>query len=268
MQLDISVIVLTKNEEQRLKPCLESVYGWAKEIIVVDDESSDRTREIASQYAHKVLIRKMNIEGKHRNWAYEEAACPWVLSLDADERVTPELKNEIQALLAANNNYTAFTIPRKNYLGDHWLKWGGQYPAAQLKLFRKGRFKWEEVDVHPRAFLEGECGHLHNPLLHYTYRDFADFIQKLNRQTTLEAKKWFDIYRLNPKKAAYKMNFIHALYRALDRFIRTYIVKQGWRDGFVGLVVSFFASLYQILSYAKYWEMKNISQMSTDRNHR
>jgi glycosyltransferase involved in cell wall biosynthesis len=256
MRVPISVVIITKNEEARIGECLESILNWADEIILVDDESTDKTREIAAQYTDKIFVRRMDIEGRHRNWAYAQAKFDWILSLDADERLTSELKNEIRQALSGDTKSMAFTIPRKNFLGNYWLRWGGQYPAAQLKLFRKDKFKWEEVEVHPRAFLEGACVHLHNPMLHFTYKDFGDFLRKLNNQTTLEARKWIGVYLVNPKKANYKMNLLHSLWRCLDRFIRTYFVKKGWRDGFVGLMISFFASLYQIVSYAKYWEMK------------
>jgi len=260
MAVPLTVVIITKNEASRIKECLESVAGWAGEIILVDDESTDQTRQIAADYTDKILVRKMDIEGKHRNWAYAQSVNEWVLSLDADEQLTRESKEEIEVALADSSDEVAFTIPRKNFLGDYWLRWAGQYPSAQLKLFRKSKFKWEEVEVHPRAFLEGKTSHLKQPLLHYTYRDFGDFLKKLNSQTTLEAKKWFDVYKADPKKANYKMNLTHALWRCFDRFFRAYLRKQGWRDGFRGFMISFFASLYQIISYAKYWEIKNKSK--------
>ncbi len=256
MAVPVTVVVITKNEASRIEECLKSVAGWAEEIVVVDDESSDETRQIASAYTDKVFTRKMDIEGKHRNWAYTQAGYDWVLSLDADERLTPEGRAEIGETLNNGPQACAFTIPRKNFMGRYWLRWAGQYPSPQLKLFRRDKFRWEEVEVHPRAFLEGACQHLKNPLLHYTYRDFGDFLTKLNTQTTLEAKKWLTVYEKDPRKANYKMNLLHALWRGLDRFMRAYFRKKGYRDGFIGFMISFFASLYQIISYAKYWEMK------------
>tara|TARA_B100000315_G_scaffold260160_1_gene319616 strand:+ start:1414 stop:2217 length:804 start_codon:yes stop_codon:yes gene_type:complete len=256
METSISVVIITKNEETRIEACLDSVKGWANEIILVDDESSDKTRQIATNYTDRIFTRKMDIEGRHRNWAYAQANNQWVLSLDADERLTQDLRDEIGHVLRENPKGAAYTIPRKNFLGDYWLKWGGQYPSPQLKLFKKDKFRWEEVEVHPRAFLDGECLHLKEPMLHYTYRDWADFLKKLNSQTTLEAKKWITLLSDDPKKANYKMNLFHALWRYNDRFFRTFIRKQGWRDGFRGFMLSFFASLYQIIAYAKYWEMK------------
>lgn len=254
-KINLSVVILAKNEESRIENCLKSVIDWADEVIVVDDESSDRTEKIAKDLGATVFVKKMEIEGKHRNWAYSQTKNEWVLSLDADERTTEELTKEIEETIALNPKENAFTIPRRNFIGDYWIRWGGQYPAPQLKLFRKIKFKWEEVEVHPRAFLDGECGHLKGDLIHYTYRNWGDFLRKLNNQTTLEAKKWYKLSLSDPKKAGYKMNVTHALWRTFDRFIRAFFAKKGYRDGFVGFMSAYFGSLYQIVSYAKYREL-------------
>jgi glycosyltransferase involved in cell wall biosynthesis len=253
--IPVSVVILTKNEERRVSDCIQSVRDWVDEIIVVDDESSDKTREIAENLGVKVICRKMDIEGKHRNWAYAQAKNEWVLSIDADERPTEGLKSEISDLLRIQQDCNAFTIPRKNFIGDYWIKGGGLYPAPQLKLFRKDKFRWEEVEVHPRAFLDGLPRQLKNDLIHYTYKDWGDFLRKLDRQTTLEAIKWHKLSFENPKKARYKMNVIHALWRVMDRFVRTFVFKKGYKDGFTGFMIAYFASLYQIVSFAKYREL-------------
>ncbi|MCM8756454.1 MAG: glycosyltransferase family 2 protein [Candidatus Omnitrophica bacterium] len=252
----VSVVIIAKNEEANIKDCIASVIDWADEVILVDDESIDRTVEIAREMGARVLKRKMDIEGRHRNWAYTQAKNEWVLSLDADERVSEGLKEEIMRILDEGTDYSAFSIPLRNYIGDYWIRYGGWYPAGKIRLFRKDIFKYEEVEVHPRVFLDGKCGHLKKDLIHYSYRDWGDFLKKLNNQTKLEAKKWYNLSFENPKKAQYKMNFIHTLWRALDRFIRTFFIKKGYRDGFVGFMVAYFASLYQIVSYAKYKEFK------------
>lgn len=251
MKTPVSVVVITKNEEHNIKPCLESVYNWADEIIVVDDESTDHTVQIAGAYTGKIFHRKMDNEGRHRNWAYSQAKHAWILSLDADEAVTQELQTEIDQVLPGAS-CAGFAIPRRNYIGDYWVKYGGLYPAPQLRLFLKNKFKYEEVGVHPRAFLEGKTEQLTKDIIHKSYRDFAHFLAKLNGQTTLEAQKWIETGR--------NMSFGVAFWRMLDRFPRTYFRKKGYKDGFVGFMVAFFASLYQIISYAKYWEMKKIKQ--------
>ncbi|MEW5894588.1 MAG: glycosyltransferase family 2 protein [Candidatus Omnitrophota bacterium] len=248
MSIPLSVVVVTKNEEMNIDDCLGSVAGWADEIVVVDDESSDRTIEKAKKYTDKIFQRKMDVEGTHRNWAYSKATNEWILSLDADERVTPELREEISAAISVSE-YNLYTIPRRNFIGNYWMRYGGQYPSAQLRLFRRDCFHYEETYVHPRVFTKGKTGHLKGDLLHYSYRDFGHFLQKLNSQTTLEARKWVDDGR--------NMKLGKALWRTVDRFFRTYIGKKGYKDGFTGFMVAYFASLYQIMSYAKYWQMNS-----------
>lgn len=247
-KIPISVIVLTKNEEKRIAQCLDSVK-WADEIIVVDDESSDETIKIAMQFTDRIFVKKMDVEGKHRNWAYSQSRNRWVLSLDADEIVTPELKEEIKTILSNNPGENGFTIPRRNYIGDYWVRYGGWYPSAQLKLFKKDKFRYEEVTVHPRAFMDDPCGHLKSDIIHYSYRDLEDFLNKLNNQTSREAEKWF-----NQKKPMRMIRFIR---RAIDRFFRSYVGKKGWKDGFIGFAVAFFAGLYQFISYLKYCELSS-----------
>jgi glycosyltransferase involved in cell wall biosynthesis len=256
----VSVVILTKNEEERITDCINSVKDWADELIVIDDHSTDRTREIAESSGAKVIVKKMDIEGKHRNWAYQQAKNEWILSLDADERVTEELKEEISQILSSQTEFSAFAIPRRNHIGNYWIRWGGLYPSPQIKLFKKDKFRWEEVEVHPRAFLDGKCGHLKNDIIHFTYRNWEDFLNKLNRQTTLEAIKWYKLSFTDPERVNKKMNFLHMLWRMGDRFFRTYIRKKGYRDGYIGFMIAFFASLYQIISWAKYVELKNATK--------
>ena len=244
----LSVVVITKNEEANIKECLESVK-WVDEIIVVDDNSTDRTVEFAQSYTDRIFQKKMDIEGRHRNWAYAQARNSWVLSLDADERVTPQLQEEIVRTINSSGEFKGFAIPRKNYIGNYWVKYGGWYPSAQLKLFRKENFRWEEVEVHPRAFLNGPFGKLKSDIIHYSYWGFEDFLHKINKQTTLEATKWIKDKR--------KMSLGRALWRTFDRFMRTFLRKKAYKDGFKGFMVSIFAGLYQILSYAKYRELKD-----------
>lgn len=248
----LSVVVITKNEEARIKNCLDSVR-WADEIIVVDDESCDKTVEIAKTFGSKIFVRKMDNEGRHRNWAYAKAKNNWVLSLDADEIVTAELKDEIKRILSTDCKENGFTIPRRNYIGAYWVRYGGWYPSPQLKLFRKDKFRYEEVAVHPRAFMDEPCGHLKSDIIHYSYRNLEDFLRKLNNQTTYEAQKWFSQNK--------PMRLIRFLWRSVDRFTRAYVGKKGYKDGFIGFVIAFNAALYQWVSYLKYREMINESRI-------
>lgn len=247
-KIALSVVVITKNEQDNIEKCLQSVHGWADEIVIVDDMSTDKTVELVQKFADKIFERRMDIEGIHRNWAYSQARNEWVLSLDADEYVTEELKQEISNELATNTKFNAFSIPLRNFIGDYWVRHSGWYPAGKLRLFKKSKFHYEEVEVHPKVFLDGETGHLTKDIVHKGYPDFEHFLASLNRQTTLEAKKWINTDR--------KMSFGKALWRTIDRFFRSLFGKKAYKDGFIGFMIAYFASLYQIISYAKYWQMK------------
>lgn len=241
----LSVVILAKNEAGRIRECLDSV-AWAGERLVIDDESTDETVRIAESLGARVLRRAMDIEGRHRNWAHQQARHEWILSLDADERVTPELAQEITGLLRNGAPYETYAIPRRNYLGARWIQHGGWYPSAQLKLFKKSVFRWEEASVHPRAISDRPCGTLQHDLLHYTYRDLPDFVDKMNRHTTLEAQKWIASGR--------RVSLGKASWRAMDRFIRAYVNKQGRRDGQLGFILAVMGAMYQWLAWMKYTE--------------
>jgi glycosyltransferase involved in cell wall biosynthesis len=255
-RLPLTVVVLTKNEEENIGPCLNSVYGWAGEIIVVDDESTDRTVAIAEDFADRVFHRKMDIEGVHRNWAYAQAAHDWVLSLDADELATEELKDEISATIP-QTDYSAYSIPLKTYIGDYWVRYSGWYPASKIRLLRKSRCRYEDAEVHPRVFTDGPTGKLTHNIIHKGYPDFEHFLLSVNRQSTLEAKKWL--------RTGLNITTGYVVRRTVDRFLRIYIRKRGFKDGFIGFMIAFFASLYQILSYAKYWELKQRGENKAER---
>ena len=242
----ITAFVITHNEEKNIEGCLGSI-SWSDEIVIVDSMSTDRTLDIAKKYTKNIYQKEFTNFSEMKNFALSKATNHWVLSLDADERMSVEIKEEIQSMILHNPQYSAYTIPRRNYIGTYWVKGGGWYPSAQMKLFRKDKFRFEEVEVHPRAFLDGSCGHLKGDMIHYSYKGYEDFLNKINKQTTLEAKKWVRTGR--------KMSLGVALWRAIDRFFRRFIGKKGWKDGFIGFMVAFFDTLYQIVSYAKYRQM-------------
>jgi len=257
-QAPVSVVILAKNEAAQLRDCIETVR-WAEEILVVDDESTDDTAAIAASLGARVLCRRTDNEGRQRNWAYAQAQQPWVLSLDADERVTPGLRDEIITTVTTNPRWNGYEIPRKTFIGPWWVRHGGWYPSPQLKLFRQGRFRYEEAEVHPKAEVNEGWGSLREPLLHYSYRNLEDFFATVNRQTTLEAAKWF--------RQGRRMSLGHALWRTADRKIRAFVLKGGYRDGMLGAAVASFASFYQLASYAKYWEASHLKTDSADNAH-
>lgn len=251
----VSIVVITKNEENNIADCLKSA-AWTDEIVVLDDASTDNTVNIARQFTDKVFSRKMDNEGRHRNYAYSLAKNKWVLSLDADERVTPELAEEITALLKTGMKDNHYTIPIKSFIGKRWIRHSGWYPAPKVRLFDKNAFKYEEAEVHPRIFIDGSCGHLKKDIIHYSYRDFHDFFVSINNQTTLEAKKWF--------KERRNVNFIKMYRKACSRFLKGYVQKGGFKDGLLGFTISWAGGLYQLMSFVKYKEMLYNAELTAE----
>ena len=253
MSLPLSIIIIAKNEENRIKDCMESVHGWANEIIVVDDQSTDKTCAIASQYTSKIFKRAMELEGRQRNFGVSHASNDWVMMLDCDERPTPELKKEIEVLLSNPPDQTiAFWIPQICYVGDVHIKYGG-WSNPHLRLYHKKYVTWNEGPhdvVHPgMKVAPGYKGaNLKNSLIHYNYRDIEDIFGKVNRMSTLEALKWHLDGRKMPKGKA--------MWRTVDRFFRRYIGKKGYKDGFLGLVLSVSSALYEFEAYGKYVEIR------------
>lgn len=254
MSLPLSVIIIAKNEQLRIKECLESVYKWADEIVIVDDDSTDDTVKIARSYTDKIFTRRMDLEGKQRNFGVSKAKNDWVMMLDCDERPTPELKKEIETVLSnKNNEIVAFWVPQICYLGTHILKYGG-WSSPHIRLYRKDSLIWSEAPydvVHPGVKYiknEGKGGNLKGALIHYNFANIEDFIKKVNRQSTLEAVKW----HLDGRK----VTLGKTIWRTVDRFFRRFIGKKGYKDGYYGFVGAVLSGFYQWAAYSKYREIK------------
>lgn len=250
-KIPLSIAVITKNEERNISDCLKSVE-WAGEIVLLDGYSKDKTEEIARRYTDKIHKREMDIEGVHRNHLYSLCSNEWILTLDADERVTPKLKNEIAETIKRESKtplHSAYSIPIKTYIGKRWARYAGWYPASKIRLFRKGKFKYDVSEVHPRIFLDGSSGLLKGDIVHYGFKDFAELFSNIDEQTTLQAKEWHRVGR--------KFSKFRLFRTCIDRFIRKYFFKKGIKGGFMGFVLSAADSLYQFQSYVKLWELYN-----------
>ena len=253
MSLPISVVVIAKNEEKRIANCLKNVYGWADEIVVINDESVDATVQIAAQYTSKIFHRKMELEGCQRNFGADKSKNDWVLKLDCDELLTEELKQElVREFQNPDPQIASYAIPQLTYLGQIVLKHGG-WSSTHLKLYNKKHVRWSEAPydvVHPgiftdKGYIQKELTH---PYVHYNFSDIEDFIRKINRYSTLEAIKWHLSNR--------KMPLGKAVWRSVDRFFRRYIGKKGYKDGYYGFAAAVISSFHEIAAYSKYREIK------------
>jgi len=241
----LTVTVIAWNEEERLRACLESV-AWADEIVVVDAESTDKTVQIAREFTDKVSVRVWPGFATQKNFAIEQASGEWILSLDADERVTPELRERIRAILAADGPADGYAIPRRNIFWGAWVRHGGLYPDYQLRLFRRAAGRFVENAVHESVTVTGQVEPLVEPLLHHSYRDLEDFVRRSNRYSTLSAQDWIG----RGKRAG----LVDLVTRPLGRFFSMYIVHRGFLDGWRGFVLAVLYGEYVFLRMAKVWE--------------
>ncbi len=254
----VACVVITKNEERNIADCLGSVQ-WADELIVVDTESSDTTIELARASGAKVFVRPWPGFGLQKNFGMAQASSDWILILDADERVTEELRGEVRTCLEQwkPGAPVAYRIPRRNFFYGAWVQRAGVYPDYQVRLFRRGVAQYNAVAVHENLLVEGAIGTLAGHLDHYTERRIQDHFKKFGLYTTLAAQE--------KAKKVRTVRWIDLTFRPLVVFGKTYFVKQGFRDGVQGLIVCVFASMYTFVKYAKLWDVTRHAAAQLDR---
>ena len=241
----ISVTIITLNEEENIRACLESVK-WADEILVSDSGSSDRTVEICRAFGAKVFIDEWFGFGRQKNLTAGRTRNNWILNIDADERVTFELREEIEEALK-RNDCAGYKTPRKNFFGGRWIRHCGWYPDYNLRLYRKNAGGFNERAVHEAVQVDGNVGYLKNPLEHYTYRDISDYLKRMDRYSTLAAEEMFKNDRT--------IGSADLLLRPVFTFLKMFVLQKGFMDGYAGLILSCLYSSYTFSKYAKLWEM-------------
>lgn len=244
----VSVTIIAFNEEENIEECLKSVL-WANEIIVVDSGSTDNTVNISKKYTDKVFFNKWEGFAKQKAFALSKAECEWVLSLDADERITPALKEEIlnSELSVADGYY----IWRKNYFLDKAIKYCGWGTDFQLRLFKKEKTKLTDRLVHEGFVVDGKTGRLKNQMIHLTHTDLKKTFAKINDYSTLEAEEKYKRKKIN--------GFTMVLYPAIA-FVQHYLFRKGFLDGVHGLMVSINHAMTKLQVYMKIWELTRIKK--------
>jgi len=242
--LPVSVAIITKDEEQNIEDALKSVSD-ASEIVVVDSFSADATVEICKRYTDKIYQHEWQGFARQKQTAVDYCKGQWVLILDADERVSHELKEEI--IEAVKNTGTAgFYISRKNYFLGEWIRHSGWWPDNTLRLFQKDRGRLEPREVHEKVVVDGKADFLKNPLDHFTYRSISDFIQRLDKYSSLAAR---EIKKKSGRAGLFKLTI-----NPVATFIKMYFLRCGFLDGKKGLVLAMLYCSYTFVKYAKTWE--------------
>jgi glycosyltransferase involved in cell wall biosynthesis len=244
----ISVAIITLNEEGNIRDCLESVK-WADEIVVVDNGSTDGTLQVCQEYRARVYQECWKGFSAQKNSAIEKTTNEWVLSLDADERIGPELRREIQKTLQEDPPVDGFWIARKNYFLGRWVRYCGWYPDRNLRLFRKSRGRFTERAVHERVEVQGKTANLNHPLVHETYRSLSDFLIRSDRYSTLAAGEMW--------RQGRKCRWVDLFFRPPLTFLQMYLLRAGFLEGYWGFLLSV---LYSYYTFAKYAKLKELGQ--------
>lgn len=243
----LSVYVLTFNEEAKIRDCLESVT-WADEIVILDSFSTDRTVEICQNYTDRIIEKEFTGFGKLRNLAVEQCANDWVLSVDADERVTAELRDEILGKLAAVPDADAYFIPRRSHFLNHLVRHCGWYPDyRQPQLFDRRKMKYREQLVHEGFVVDGKTACLKEHVIQFPFLNLDQFLKKMERYSSLRAE--------DMAKGGARFHIWQILTHPAAMFWRIYFQKLGFLDGRVGLLLSLLYAYYTMLKYVKLWEI-------------
>lgn len=247
----LSVVLITRNEAANIRRCLDAVR-WAEEIVVVDQHSADGTAEICREYGARVLSREMRHGfGEQKNFAIAQARRPWILSLDADEVVTPALRGAIEQATAAPGDRVGFRMPRlTSYLG-RFIHHCGWYPLPVLRLFKRGHGRFTDALVHEEVVVDGPVGMLEGDLLHYSYESLSVHVRKLLLYTAYDA-------RMLERKGVRLTPLAALWYLAVKPpvvFARKYVAQGGWREGWHGVVISAMAALVTLVNYVRLAEL-------------
>ncbi len=246
--MSLSVTIICLNEVDTIGPCLESV-AWADEIVVCDSGSTDDTLAVCRQYTDQVYSDPWRGFATHKNLALERATKEWVLSVDADERVTQELAKEIRAVLGRPPAADGYTVARRNYFLGRWIRHGGWYPDRTVRLFRRGRGRFQPRAVHEAVQVDGRVAALAAPLDHYTYRSLHAYLHRMDRYSTLAAEELW--------RAGRRARWLDLSLRPLATFLRMYVLQRGFLDGRAGLVLAGLYAAQSLAKYAKLWEMQS-----------
>jgi glycosyltransferase involved in cell wall biosynthesis len=245
-KVPVSVYVLTYNNRRIIEQCLKSL-GWAEELVVVDSFSTDGTYEICQRYTDKTYQRKWTGHRDQYQYAADQTTLNWVMFIDADEEIPPELAEEIRKVLEERTNDVAgFLVYRRTYYLGKWIRFGGWYPDCEVRLYQKDKGRWEG-GLHAKIVVDGRVGSLKNQYLHYTYRNISDQIQTIDKYSQIAAE---DMIKSGEKFSLFKL-----LFHPPFRFIKEYLFKSGFRDGLPGLIIIVSTIFYVFIKYAKLWEL-------------
>jgi glycosyltransferase involved in cell wall biosynthesis len=255
-KIPVSVYVLTTDNRRTIERCLKSL-SWAEELVVVDSFSRDGTYEICKQYTGKTFQKKWVRHRDQYQYAADLTTQDWIMFVDADEEISPELAEEIgMALNGEGKQLDGYFVYRRTFYLGRWIRYGGWYPDGEIRLYRREKGRWEG-GLHAKLAVAGKIGTLKNQYLHYTYRDISDQIRTIDRYSKTAAKDMVD--------HAKSFRLAHLLFSPPFRFFKDYILKLGFLDGIPGLIIAASTAYYTFIKYAKLWEHEFLSRPEDER---
>lgn len=252
----VSLVIITYNEEKNIERCIQSV-PFAADIVVLDSGSTDRTVDIARRLGARVKVEAWRGFQKQKTRAMALGLHDWVISLDADEGLSPEAAQEIEELLAESKmDRDGYEMPRMTYHLGRWIRHSGWYPDRQLRFFNRTKCQWTETEVHERVTGEN-IGRLKGAILHWSFDGLAAQVDTINRYSGLMATQW--------EKKGKSFSAVKMATKPLGKFIEKFFVKGGWRDGMAGFIIAAASSFAIFLRFAKLWEMKHMKPENPDK---
>jgi len=250
----VAAVIITKNEEANIGPCLESV-AWADDRIVVDACSADRTAEVAKSAGARVFVRPWPGFGPQKNFGMDQAQAEWILIVDADERVTDALRQEIQSVVRAlpRPEIAGFEIPRRNFFYGRWMRGGAMYPDYQIRLFRRTTSRYDDVLLHEHLHLHGRIERFLEPMDHYSIPTIGHHVRKMTHYTTLGAREKL--------KRRARVSVLALAGNHMGTILKTYVLRSGWQDGIHGVIAAMFAGMFTFVKYAKAWEALTVKRL-------
>lgn len=254
---NLSAVVITQDEESNIKRCLQSLQ-MADEIIVIDSGSTDRTVEISESMGARVYPKQWTGYGPAKKEGVSKASGKWIISLDADELLSPELAKEISGTVLLETENSGYYIKRKtNFLG-RWIYHCGWYPDYVLRLFKKANGDFNDSVVHEKVVLNGKAGYLKGEILHYSYKNVEQYFKKFNNYTTMGAEQAY--------KSGKKAGWYHIAFKPPVAFIKHYIMKRGFLDGLEGFIISVLSAIAVMVKYSKLKEIIKRGKSGVDKD--